>query len=70
MKTCSSCKQDKPLEDYTSNKYKKDGLSATCRKCECLARKIVKMPAGKTYKDYLKEAGMYNYYKKSIKYQV
>lgn len=33
MKRCSSCGEDKPLDQFGSNRAKKDGLSVYCREC-------------------------------------
>lgn len=33
MKTCNSCKQSKPLDQFTKNKNTRDGLMRQCRKC-------------------------------------
>jgi len=56
MKKCSSCRITKDLTNYTGNKYKKDGLSATCRECDKSRRTYSRPPIGKTYADYLKES--------------
>jgi len=32
-KTCSKCKEEKPLEDFHKDTQKKDGLSSSCRIC-------------------------------------
>ena len=34
MKTCSKCGVEKPLEDYSKEKRRKDGLCGTCRECK------------------------------------
>ena len=34
MKTCHKCKAEKPLEEFPSNKTKKDGRSETCLGCK------------------------------------
>jgi len=33
MKTCSVCKEVKPLDDFHKNKGTKDGLTVTCKPC-------------------------------------
>lgn len=33
MKTCTSCKQQKPLDSFNKKKKAKDGLQSTCREC-------------------------------------
>ena len=33
MKVCSSCKQEKPLEDFYKDKSSKDGFTFTCKEC-------------------------------------
>lgn len=33
MKTCTRCKETKPLSDFANNKAKKDGLQTNCRVC-------------------------------------
>jgi hypothetical protein len=35
-KRCSSCKEKKPLKDFSKNKVKKDGLNHSCRECHKL----------------------------------
>ena len=39
MKTCSKCKEEKPLSEFTKNKTKKGGYNYTCRVC---TRKYIK----------------------------
>lgn len=34
MKTCISCKQEKPAEDYRAARRMKDGRCGKCRACE------------------------------------
>lgn len=34
MKLCSTCKKNLPLDNYTKNKNKKDGLEPICRGCK------------------------------------
>ena len=33
MKVCSTCKEEKALEEFNKNKSKKDGLSYSCKTC-------------------------------------
>lgn len=33
MKTCCTCKCDKPIEDFNRNKVRKDGYNTICREC-------------------------------------
>lgn len=33
IKLCSSCKKEKPAEDFGRDKYKKSGLKSACRSC-------------------------------------
>jgi len=33
MKTCSKCKENKELNDFNSNKKRKDGLTSWCKEC-------------------------------------
>lgn len=33
-KQCSKCKQIQPLSEFNKDKYKKDGLYSSCRKCQ------------------------------------
>lgn len=33
MKTCSKCKQEKPLEEFQKRKASKDGFTAACKQC-------------------------------------
>ena len=39
MKFCKSCSANKNVEDFSSNKFRKDGLSFFCRKCQSIKRK-------------------------------
>lgn len=34
MKKCSTCKIEKPLEDFAKNPQKKDGLNYKCKECQ------------------------------------
>lgn len=34
MKTCGVCKKDKPLVDFTKDKYRKDGHDRRCKDCK------------------------------------
>lgn len=34
MKKCNSCKEEKILEDFASDKTTKDGLSGRCKECQ------------------------------------
>jgi hypothetical protein len=40
-KTCTTCKQEKPLDLFTNDKYKKDGKTVNCKSCR-----------NKIYKEY------------------
>lgn len=39
-KSCPSCKQNKPWDEWTKNKTKKDGLGSTCKKCHAEKAKL------------------------------
>lgn len=39
MKKCSSCKQEKELEEFNKNKGKSDGLNTMCRECSKISSK-------------------------------
>lgn len=39
MKTCGTCKQDKPLEDFNRKSASPDGHQGTCRDCNRVALK-------------------------------
>ena len=39
MKTCSVCKQNKPLDEFYNSKQTKDGKGYRCKSCDYKARK-------------------------------
>lgn len=39
MKNCSTCGLDKPLEEFSKNPSKKDGLNGKCKLCHSIYRK-------------------------------
>lgn len=41
MKTCTKCKEIKPLTEYHNDKSKRDGLREQCKECRCKHPKIV-----------------------------
>ena len=61
MKTCLDCKLEKPIEQFHSNKNKKDGRSIYCKECSSIRSKDFSKrfpgynskPATKQTKDYL-----------------
>lgn len=40
MKTCSSCKQEKPLDEFYRNKGTRDRLASQCKACSGLAGEV------------------------------
>ena len=38
MKTCSNCKEEKPLKSFSKDKSRKDGFEYTCKSCGNTAR--------------------------------
>lgn len=70
MKTCFSCMEDKPEESfYKSNK---GNYFSNCKECMKARQKqsyqvSTYFQPAKTYKDYLKEQGMFEYYKRYVK---
>ena len=34
LKTCTSCKESKPLDSFSKDKYKKDGFNNHCKPCK------------------------------------
>lgn len=70
MKTCTNCQETKPLSDYYNKKSGKDGKTSLCKICFKEPSKVPLKKKVKTYKDYLKEAGTQDYYKKSLRYQI
>jgi len=38
-KRCPSCKQDKPINEFAKNSFRKDGLQTTCKTCQKLRGK-------------------------------
>ena len=64
MKNCIKCYESKALEDYGKHKNMLDGRNRTCRMCMAFPKK----PAPtKHYMDYIRQAGMTEAYKRSIK---
>ena len=39
MKHCTTCKHEKPLDEFPSRKTAADGLAAMCRTCTAKSRK-------------------------------
>lgn len=37
MKSCTKCREMKPLTDFYTNKNTKDGRQSCCKKCSCIA---------------------------------
>jgi hypothetical protein len=65
MKTCTKCCKKKDLSCFGKNKATKDGRSYNCYGCN---NPIPKKPApAKHYMDYIRQAGMTEAYKRSIK---
>jgi hypothetical protein len=44
MKSCTQCKQEKPLEDFAVATDKKSGRKSRCKKCDYLAAKARRTP--------------------------
>lgn len=40
MKTCSKCREDKPLNGFGKNKLKIDGLASSCKECRKATYKL------------------------------
>ena len=40
MKICSKCKEEKSLDCFSKNKWRKDGLSHYCKQCKKNAKKV------------------------------
>ena len=38
VKTCSKCKQSKPITNFSKNKTRSDVLLHICKSCECIVR--------------------------------
>ncbi len=64
MKTCSKCKTEKPLVEFTKNKAKKDGHNGYCKKCQAkyLKEHYQKNPAYYKKKARKREALLYEWY--------
>jgi hypothetical protein len=53
MKTCSKCKETKPLSEFYKHKKRKDGLNCWCKGCVKLHQK--EYHKSEKYKEYQKE---------------
>lgn len=56
MKKCCTCKEEKPLQEFTKNRSNSDGLSKYCR--SCVKNRDKKHYQNDSRKKYLKEAAM------------
>lgn len=73
MRTCTKCQEEKPITEYFKQTQSADGYKRICKLC---VKKYARtnysyqspFPPAKTYQDYLKEAGMVDYYEKAMKY--
>ena len=68
MKKCNFCLEEKPLEDFYKKQTGRSGRAALCKRCYCLVqrnRTPKKPKSPNKYIDYLKQQGMYDYYKKA-----
>lgn len=70
MKTCQTCNKEKELTAFAKSKLGKPfNTCYECNKQKALAT-YRKRARPKTYADYLAEAGLTEYHKKSLRYQV
>ena len=65
MKKCTKCKVDKPLIDFSKDKYRKDGLESRCKVC----KKTSSRDHYQNNKEYYKEYGRENKQKIKDYYQ-
>lgn len=78
-KQCTRCLQVKPYEEYYRKHTHATGRASECKEC---ARKEMRERAQglydpvrytkreKSYKDYLEDAGLTKYYKRTLKYMI
>jgi hypothetical protein len=60
MKTCPTCREEKPVDEFKANKAKRDGLSSQCKRCIANYRsEYYKTEAGKRAKRRNKVKQMY-----------
>jgi hypothetical protein len=52
MKTCSKCKVEKPFEEFSKHKNRKDGLSSECKNCNKIYREENKEKIKEVSKKY------------------
>lgn len=72
-KMCTLCLETKPINEFYKKNYGKYGVTGRCKVCYprsapqpySLPRPL---PKAKSYKDYLKEAGLTDYNKRCSKY--
>lgn len=70
MKYCPSCKTEKDKTEFYVRRQAADGLSYTCTDCiKAKARahyipRLRQTTKAKTYREYLRDAGMEEYFKK------
>ena len=69
MKKCFTCKKEKVIDDFYVSV--KNTPWRSCKECvREQSKKKIPLTKVMHYKDYLKQQGQYEYYKKSLKYRL
>ena len=55
MKTCTGCKIEKPLSEFSKDKHNKDGLQYKCRDCHKSFKKYIDKKTKKKLKNTKKK---------------
>jgi hypothetical protein len=67
LKCCTTCKVEKPFDNFSNAKKYKDGKYYECKLCQNSKAKINRLKRGDEFKEYSKKYRQSNKYKEYIK---